>query len=266
MTRFVNGYIKLHRRTVHQDIGSSGVRLAVWVTLLCWAMRFEGKIPWKGGQRTVPPGSVLTGIRELARHLGFSKDAVSRALRALVSRDSIRTETATRGTLITICNWAKYQNIEDEAATPELQKRDTTETLAGHEPDLIGEVENKERRNAEVERERSSCGPVTELAGNELLDTALKGVNERLQRTWVQTYPDQDWLRQEIQKAASWIEANPKRRPKKSLARFIGAWLARGWDRHRLTMPKGQSAPDHFLSADELDRIQAEFNGTVTHG
>jgi hypothetical protein len=144
MARFENGWIKFHRRAVNEDIGWSGVQLAVWVTLLCWATRFETKIGWTGGQRTIPPGSVVTATRELSARLGFSKDAIARALRSLAGRDSIRVESAPRGTLITICNWAEYQDADEGAAPPVRHDCDSKRTLNGRQPDLNGEVENKE--------------------------------------------------------------------------------------------------------------------------
>ena len=99
MARFANGYIKFYRRTVEEDIGHHGVRLAVWVTLLVWANRFDTQIYCKGTTRKLPPGTVVTAIRELAKKLHFSKDAVARALRALAARGSIRIETTPRGTI-----------------------------------------------------------------------------------------------------------------------------------------------------------------------
>ena len=143
MARFESGWIKFHRRVINEDIGWHGVQLAVWITLLCWATRFETIISWQGKPRTIPPGSIVTAIRELATHLKFSKDAVARALQRLVSRDSIRIESTTRGSLITICNWAEYQEVGEIPATQVRHEPDTNETLAGHQPDLIGEVKNK---------------------------------------------------------------------------------------------------------------------------
>jgi hypothetical protein len=151
MSRFDAGWIKFHRRAVTEDIGWNGVQLAVWVTLLCWASRFESKIQWQGEQRTLPPGTVVTAIRDLGARLKLSKDAVGRALRTLKKRDSIRMETAPRGTLITICNWAEYQQQDEVAATPARHERETSRTLAGRQPDLNGEVENK-RRNTRRSR------------------------------------------------------------------------------------------------------------------
>ena len=71
------------------------------------------------------------------------KDAIAKALRALASRDSIRIETATRRSLITICNWDKYQEESGVNATPMRQESDTSATQDGRQPDLIGEIENK---------------------------------------------------------------------------------------------------------------------------
>lgn len=53
---------------------------------------------------------------------------------------------------------------------------------------------------------------------------------------WVKTYPDTEWVDMEIKKAITWLDANPKRRPKRSFTRFIANWLSRGWEQHRKTI------------------------------
>lgn len=143
MSRFESGWIKFHRRAVEGDIGSSGIQLAVWTTLLCWATRFESSVRWEGQQRVIPPGTVVTGNRELAGRLKFSKSSVYRAIAALRARDSIRTESGTRGTLITICNWSTYQNLEAEVETSTGQQSNASETSAGRLRTLNGEVKKK---------------------------------------------------------------------------------------------------------------------------
>lgn len=243
MARFDSGYIKFYRRAVTEDIGWSGVQLAVWVTLLCWASRFESKIRWTGGQRTIPPGTIVTAIRDLASRLGFSKDAVARALRALSERGSIRIESATRGTLITICNWAEYQQSGEDVATQARHGHDGKRTLAGRQPDLNGEVENKEDNIPQEPTQKPSapCGAVDAFSDEEILVELLENVRQSAQAIWLRTYSDRPWIKTEMLKAAAWIETNPRKRPK-AMARFLGNWLANGWERYRKSIPSQSSA------------------------
>jgi hypothetical protein len=149
MARFESGYIKWHRKAFFGDIGTNIHCLGLWVALLSMATWRDSKVIWNGAQRDLPPGSVLIGIRELATNLGCSKDTVSRWLRYLSETRRICVEHATRGTLITIENWALYQS-DDEIAR---HQSDTDETLAGHDtPPIVGrqptliEEEKKRRR------------------------------------------------------------------------------------------------------------------------
>jgi hypothetical protein len=83
--------------------------------------------------------------------LRFSKDTVYRQLSYLSGRDTIEIETSTRGTLVTIRNWEKYQDTlgsvrQEEAITCDTAK-DTNATRTGRQPTLNGELKNVRRKN-----------------------------------------------------------------------------------------------------------------------
>lgn len=132
---------------MNEDIGQNGHVLAVFVTLLGWACRFETKINHGGKQKPLPAGSVVFGIRELAKHLRFSKDTVYRSLKYLEKRDTICVTPDTRGTVATFCNWAKYQidfNLDTTPARHDLRHEpDTDATPVRHEPTLNGQVNKR---------------------------------------------------------------------------------------------------------------------------
>lgn len=151
MPRFDNGWVKLHRRAINEDIGRNGYALAVWVTLLAWASRFETKIQWKGQQRVIPPGSVVCGISELADHLRFSKTTVYRWIKYLTKTERVRYESEKKGSLITICNWADYQHSGDIEETSEKQEVNVSESAASLQKTPNGEVK-KERSNLSREQ------------------------------------------------------------------------------------------------------------------
>lgn len=109
MARFATGWIRLDRRFVNEDIGSNHFLLSIWIKLLLWATHYDSKILWDGELRIIPPGTVVTGMQEIADGLLIPKTTVYRWVRYLEKRNSIRIESGTRGTLITICNYSKYQ-------------------------------------------------------------------------------------------------------------------------------------------------------------
>lgn len=71
--------------------------------------------------------------------------------------------------------------------------------------------------------------------GNELLQNA----GADLQRAWLETYQDQAWIKQEVNKASAWILANPRKAPKKFGA-FMNNWLSRAWESYRKTLPSNK--------------------------
>jgi DNA-binding MarR family transcriptional regulator len=240
VSRFNRGWVKLHREVVEEDIGRNGIYLAVWVTLLSWATRFETSIPRNEERVTLSPGSVVTSIRELADHLGFSRSSIARALKYLEKRDSIRVASGTVGSVVTVCNWDKYQSAEDEAETRPGHEPDTAGTPVGRQSALNGEVRKKNTISAVVENSTptrvEACGAIPELSGQEVVEQALSQVKQSTQRLWVKSYGDTAWLAAEIIKAANWLEVNPKRKPR-SFAKFMGGWFARNWDKHRKSIP-----------------------------
>ncbi|MED5548994.1 MAG: hypothetical protein VX529_06500 [Pseudomonadota bacterium] len=82
-------------------------------------------------------GQLAHSVRFMAEAWGWSKSAGHRFLKSLEKRDIIRTEAGTGVTIVTICNYAKYQNAEND-----------TGTEAGHIPgqrrDRGGTNENKD--------------------------------------------------------------------------------------------------------------------------
>lgn len=144
MARFSSGWVKLHRRAIEEDIGRNVNLLAIWVTLLCWANRFESKIIGPDGPIIIHPGDVVIGMQKLAKHFGISKKTVFKWLHYLEKRGSIGIRRVTTGTIISICNWEEYQGFENEGVTEGKRQVNDRETTGKREVTLNGE-EKKER-------------------------------------------------------------------------------------------------------------------------
>jgi hypothetical protein len=240
VARFENGYVKSYRSLWDGDLGDNPILLAIWVGLLHMATWKETKILWDGKQRVLPPGSVVFGIREFANRWCVAPSTVLKWLRYLVHSGRITLETSTRGSLATICNWETYQGFDEEVRTPSEHGVNTNRTPSEHEVNLIEEG-NKVRKEEYINAPPSDCvpqsgmGAIEAFQGDETIETLLKAVKHSTQKLWIKTYPDIDWLKQEFLKAATWLDVNPRKRSK-SMARFLGNWLASGWERHRKTI------------------------------
>ena len=97
-----------------------------------------------------------------------------------------------------------------------------------------------ERNETNVTYERTDIAPsspsdkLEAIAEFEPIRSILESrkVSVKIQRSWLEAYPDPDWLLSEIRKALSWEIANPKR-TKKNFGAFMTNWFSRGWDRRR---------------------------------
>jgi len=151
VTRFESGWIKWHRSAFYGDIGSNIHCLGLWIALLSMATLKETKIIWNGSQRVLPPGSILTGFRELADRLSCSRDTIGRWLDYLRHTDRVAVDHSTRGTLITVLNWNTYQssseNVGHEADTDQTTAGHDTPPTVGRQPDLIEEYKKERRKN-----------------------------------------------------------------------------------------------------------------------
>ena len=124
-----NTWIKLYRGLLNNSIVMKDAdHLAVWTWLLLKASwcesecLFDGKrIPLKAGQ--LPPIS----RRTIASELHISESKVQRILKAFENEHQIEQQMGRKSRLISILNWADYQNTEPQNEQQVNHKRTTSE-------------------------------------------------------------------------------------------------------------------------------------------
>lgn len=261
MGRADGGWVKSYPKGFNGDIGDNVYCWWVWSHLLHNARWKPGTVRLNGKPRQVPAGSIVIGIRVLAKRAVCSKDTISRALKYLRERDTIETIPATEGTLVTINNWEKYQSVLEFVATPNEtptgREPDTNRTLTDPSEEVRSKKEELRKKSvgSDVERKRSPVGAIPELSASALTLKALEDVPQQTQRNWLEAYPDASWLAHEIAKAMCWLDVNPQRRPKR-LSRFLGNWLAKGWEQYRKTIPS--VTPIRRPKRPEIEAIERE--------
>jgi len=115
---------------------------------------------------------------------------------------------------------------------------DVTDTYATRRDETRRDETEREADCVAVETTAPPASILRVLEGEYSLTAKelLASVPLKLQESWVVSYPDPAWVKQEVNKAAAWILANPRKAPKKFPA-FMGNWLARGWESFRKTLP-----------------------------
>lgn len=138
VARFEGGWVKLYRSAVTEDIGANPNCLALWIHLLSLASVYESKTRLNGEQIGIVPGTIVTGIHDLAEMSGIPKSTIHRQLKYLEQTQRIVRKSGNEGSIITICNWEKYQAAFFEAGN----ERETDGKRTGN-----GRTPNEEYKN-----------------------------------------------------------------------------------------------------------------------
>ena len=113
MGRFSGGWVKAHRSLFNGDYDVYDVGILMW--LIANANYVDGKsLARSGHKRTIiKRGQILTSVREVAEALGVANGLVRKRFDNFVNEQIIANETTNTGSIITICNYDKYQGVED---------------------------------------------------------------------------------------------------------------------------------------------------------
>ena len=142
MARFDGGWFRFDRRVLSGDIADRPMTLALWIHLLGMANTFESSVRFDGTQVRLRPGSILTGVRELAVRTNIPRSTVQRSLDYLEASGRISQTIGTQGRIVTICKWRDYQSAHESDGTQTGHERDTSGTPAGHERALNEQYNN----------------------------------------------------------------------------------------------------------------------------
>src|ERR1700719_2563045 len=110
------GYIRLHRKLLEHPLfkDKPAAWLKIWLYILMRANWRESAFrPRQGECVVVPAGSLITSLEKLGTHAGLSKEHARRCLDYLERTHSVTLQRTHHWTMITIVNWAVYQQSDD---------------------------------------------------------------------------------------------------------------------------------------------------------
>ena len=149
-----NGWIKLYRELTDKPIWgrSSPEHKVILITLLMMANHAHNEWEWKGKRFICEPGQMITSLDQIAKTAGkgISVQNIRTALDRFERYNFLTNESTKTGRLITICNWATYQqneNTTNKDANKELTKSQqrANKELTSNKNDKNDKNENKER-------------------------------------------------------------------------------------------------------------------------
>lgn len=121
----MSGWVKVHRDMLEHPVMQDDWICRLWM----WCLTRANFTPGRFHQHVIAAGEFATSMESAAEQLGKSKSAVWRGLQRLESEHyacikTRKVQIAKRYiTVVTICNWATYQDEENQSETPKKRQR-----------------------------------------------------------------------------------------------------------------------------------------------
>jgi len=146
----MSGWVKLYRQSLDNPIiCKDSDHFAVWNYLLLKATHTEIDVVFNGSKITLQKGQLITGRRVIAEKFNISESKVQRVLKSLKIEQQIEQQTTPRNRLISILNWDKYQDSEQQIEQQVNNKRTTSEQQVNTNKN-VKNVENEKNVKKEV--------------------------------------------------------------------------------------------------------------------
>jgi hypothetical protein len=116
----MSGWIKLHRDMEHSGVWRDAKAYRVFSWLL-WHANYKERTLLNG--LTLKAGQLCTSRARIAAGCFMPETTINRVLKRLANGKCIVTKANSRGTVIEVINWGKYQHDEDTSGLPTVYQR-----------------------------------------------------------------------------------------------------------------------------------------------
>lgn len=123
-----NGWIKIHRQFIEWEWYSDTNMVRLFLHLLLVANHKDAK--WRGHE--IKRGQTIAGVNSLSEATGLSVQNVRTCLKRLQETGEINKQSNNRFSFITICNYDKYQAVEDGANKPDNKQATNKQQATNH--------------------------------------------------------------------------------------------------------------------------------------
>lgn len=182
----MSGYVKLHRSLKEWEWYSDEAATRLFIHLLIEVNWKPGR--WRGVD--IPAGSMVTSLEKMAASLCWDRSKLRRTLDKLKSTGEVNIKTTNHWTLVTVGNWAKYQEDDKQTDQPKRQQTTDHRPTTDRPPNTIEEGK-KERREEERKTLFASCRFMDiEAVKSALPELASEGVNLEHYRDAIRNWSD----------------------------------------------------------------------------
>ena len=173
----MEGWVKIHRKLLDNPIVcKDSDTLAIWLYLLLNATHQEYDVLFKRKRITLKEGQLITGRKSIAEKLKLSESKVQRVLKTLEIEQQIEQQASSRNRLITILNWEKYQNTEQQIEHQVNSKRTASEQQVNTNKNVKNDknIKNVNNKVSKKESEKTFNELIDDYTSNEQLRMELK--------------------------------------------------------------------------------------------
>jgi hypothetical protein len=172
-----NGHIKVHRTIMDSPIFASEKGLKIWIWLLCKATYKERHLPVKIGKGetvvALKRGELLFGRFKAEESLCIDGSTIYRWIKKMEEMEMIEVKSSSQYTIITICNYDKYQTLNDDAVAANEQPMNNQRTT-DEQPMSNQRTTDEHKQERKERKERKESKEVKEVKNeNDLLKISL---------------------------------------------------------------------------------------------
>lgn len=170
------GWIKLHRKIMESAIFSNKTKFKVWAWILMKANHEKAVFAFNDQDVELLPGQFITGREKACLELGdVTSQQWRTATKYLKSTSRITTKPSNKYTIITVCNWNKYQlnnQLDDQPLTNNQPA--TSQPITTNNKDKNENNENKEKNISTTSSETRLVKVDNKNPDTEFLISSLK--------------------------------------------------------------------------------------------
>lgn len=187
------GWIKLYRVLLDDDlwIDCTPVQKVVMITLLLMANHKERKWIWQGKKFIANPGQMVTSLDsiKLKSGKGVSIRAVRTSLTKFENVGFLTSKSTNSGRLLTIANWAKYQEFVEETTNELTGNRQATDKQLTTNKNVKND-KNVKKEDSQHSRKREYADDSPEMIEAVYLWEKIKGNNPEHRKPNLQAWAD----------------------------------------------------------------------------
>lgn len=271
------GFIALYRDILDHWIWTEKPfdRPRAWIDLLLTVNYVDKEFMFNGKITSVKRGSLITSISKLSERWEWSTTKVSNFLNLLEKEGMISQKRTSKNTVITIDNYAFWQDIELEKNIKKISEKEQKNNRAKTEKFQknnrkiqLNQVNQDKPSRTKINKENKLCTESeadsmqnTNLCKNKFIDLVLNDgslfeVFDSDVQEWSKIYPAVD-IKQELRKMKGWLDANPTRRKtRRGVRRFVNNWLSRTQDQGGTPGYTQKAVQAEIIEEDSLARAR----------